>query len=156
MTPTASISFYSVDDAYAPEKSIGFLMRSMIKSNKAERDARLAGYGYADEHWVPIFKLQREGQCTLDGLTGELGLDRQAMMKTLGFLQERGVVANTQLNGEPAYELTPAGQELGAVVQQVLVDVANHNLQGFSDAEFKTLLALLQKMYANTALSKSA
>ncbi len=156
MTASAPVSFYSVDDAYEPEKSIGFLMRSMIKSNKSERDARLAGHGYADEHWVPMFKLQREGSCTLDGLVNELGLDRDAMVRTLAFLQADGAVSQTVLDGKPAFALTTKGLALGAVVQQVLVDVANHNLRGFSDAEFSTLVALLQKMYRNTALGQAA
>jgi DNA-binding MarR family transcriptional regulator len=109
--------------------------------------------------WVPLFKLAH-GECgTVAELARTLQSDPGAMTRALDRLEAKGLVARVRSSEDRRVvnlELTDAGRDVAAVVPAVLAEVLNLHLAGFTEAEWRSLLGMLQRMRANGDVLRSA
>lgn len=144
-------TFY-VPGQYRPDQSVGFLMKRVLSSILAEADARLASHDLTHAQWLPLFKLAAKECDTIAALSRELDLDPGAMTRSLDRLEAKGLVRrerSTEDRRVVNLVLSDEGRKVARKVQPVLAEVLNQHLQGFSEAEWKQLVALLGRMVAN-------
>jgi DNA-binding MarR family transcriptional regulator len=153
-----SANFYK-QDTYTQEASVGALMKGVIGSITHQVDRRLVEHDLTHAQWVPLFKLAH-GECgTVAELARTLQSDPGAMTRALDRLEAKGLVARVRSSEDRRVvnlELTDAGREVAAVVPAVLAEVLNLHLAGFTEAEWRGLLGMLQRMRANGDALRSA
>ncbi len=146
-----SADFYK-PDTYTQEASVGALMKGVIGSITHQVDRRLVEHDLTHAQWVPLYKLAH-GECgTVAELARTLQSDPGAMTRALDRLEAKGLVARVRSSEDRRVvnlELTDAGREVAAVVPAVLAEVLNLHLAGFTEAEWRSLLGMLQRMRAN-------
>lgn len=153
MPATARKGFYRAD-TLVPEDAIGLLMKRVLQSMMGQIDRALHPYGLTHAQWVPLYWLARNGGAMVAELARDAMLDPGATTRALDRLEAKALVRRVRSSADRRVvriELTDAGREAAAHVPAVLVDVLNAHLQGFSEAEWRQLVALLQRMVANGA-----
>lgn len=143
--------FY-VAGQYRPDQSVGFLMKRVLSSIIAQADARLSVYDLTHAQWLPLFKLAMKDCDTVAELSRELELDPGAMTRSLDRLEAKGLVRrerSTEDRRVVHLVLTEEGRKVARKVPPVMAEVLNGHLAGFSEAEWRQLLALLSRMVAN-------
>lgn len=147
----ATPAFYAPEN-YGREPSMGYLMRKLVMGLTAEVDRRLASLELTNAQWTPLFLLYKGQASTLAELSRELQIDAGAMTRTLDRLEAKGLlrrVRSEQDRRVSFLELTEAGRAAAAQVPPVLSDVQNAYLKGFSHAEWRQLLGMLDRLLAN-------
>lgn len=137
---------------YRPDESVGYLMRKVIGSILAQADAQLASCDLTYVQWLPLYKLVMKEGNTVAGLARDLEIDPGAMTRSLDRLEAKGLVRrerSTEDRRVVHLVLTDEGRKVARRVPQVLADVLNGHLRGFSPAEWRTLVDLLGRMLAN-------
>ena len=89
---------------------------------------------------------------TVAELARELGIDTGSTTRTLDRLEDKGFVQRTRSAEDRRVvklELTPAGRQVAGLVPDVISEVLNLHLIGFSKAEHDQLRDFLQRMMAN-------
>lgn len=146
-----SADFYSAD-SYCQEESVGAAMKAVMALILQQVDRRLVDHDLTHAQWVPLFKLAH-GECgTVAELARTLQSDPGAMTRALDRLEAKGLVARLRSSEDRRVvnlELTEAGREVASVVPAVLAEVLNLHLAGFTEAEWRSLLGMLQRMRAN-------
>jgi DNA-binding MarR family transcriptional regulator len=146
-------------DSYTQEASVGALMKGVMGSITHQVDRRLVEHDLTHAQWVPLFKLAH-GECgTVAELARTLQSDPGAMTRALDRLEAKGLVARVRSSEDRRVvnlELTDAGRDVAAVVPAVLAEVLNLHLAGFTEAEWRSLLGMLQRMRANGDALRSA
>ncbi|WP_374567060.1 MarR family winged helix-turn-helix transcriptional regulator [Ideonella sp.] len=148
---TPSTGFY-VPGQYRPDQSVGYLMKRVLSSVLAQADDRLASLDLTHAQWLPLFKLAAKECHTVAGLARELELDPGAMTRSLDRLEAKGLVRrerSTEDRRVVNLVMTDEGRQVARQVPPVMAEVLNNHLQGFSEAEWKQLIALLTRMVAN-------
>jgi DNA-binding MarR family transcriptional regulator len=149
--PHPRAAFYSAD-TYRQEESVGAAMKGVIASITHQVDRRLVDHDLTHAQWVPLFKLAH-GECgTVAELARTLQSDPGAMTRALDRLEAKALVARVRSSEDRRVvnlELTDAGREVAAIVPAVLAEVLNLHLAGFTEAEWRSLLSMLQRMRAN-------
>jgi DNA-binding MarR family transcriptional regulator len=149
--PLPRADFYA-SEGWAPEDSVGALMKAVMASITLQVDRRLVEHDLTHAQWVPLFKLAH-GECqTVAELARTLQSDPGAMTRALDRLEAKGLVARVRSSEDRRVvnlELTDAGREVAAVVPAVLAEVLNLHLAGFSKEEWRALLSMLKRMRAN-------
>lgn len=139
-------------DTLRPENSVGLLMKRVMQSMLLQTDRRLAAQDLTHAQWLPLFKLAR-GDCdTVAALARDQALDPGAMTRALHRLEAKGLVTRLRSQQDRRVvklALTEAGRAAAASVPPVLAEVLNAHLAGFSHAEWRTLIHLLQRLAAN-------
>jgi DNA-binding MarR family transcriptional regulator len=142
--------FYRTD--YPSEDSIGWLMRRVVQSIVQQADRKLGVHGMTHAQWAPLFKLH-QGKCaTVAELARELDLDPGATTRAVDRLEAKHLVRRTRSSEDRRVvrlELTDAGRQAAQAVPAVLAEVFNLHLAGFEHAEWRQLMALLQRMIVN-------
>jgi DNA-binding MarR family transcriptional regulator len=150
--------FYSAE-GYRQEQSAAYLMKSVMASISQQVDRRLVSHDLTHAQWVPLFKLAH-GECgTVAELARTLQSDPGAMTRALDRLEAKGLVARVRSSEDRRVvnlELTDAGREVAAVVPAVLAEVLNLHLAGFTEAEWCSLLGMLNRMRANGEALRNA
>lgn len=149
--PAAPSAFYSQEN-WCRENSFGYLMRGITQVMVAQVDKRLDSHGLTQAQWAPLFLIGQGRASTLAELARELQLDAGALTRTLDRLEAKGLCRrerSTEDRRVVHLALTPQGQAAMAPVPEVLCDVSNRLLDGFSEDEWMTLLRLLRKLSAN-------
>lgn len=144
--------------SFSRENSVGYLMRRIVQLMVNEVDHRLADGGLTHAQWTPLFLIHRGQANTLAALARDLQVDAGALTRTLDRLEAKGLCRRERSVDDRRVvhlTLTPQGEEAAAPVPGVLCDVSNAMLQGFSRAEWETLMALLRRMVANVEALKS-
>jgi len=155
--PAATSAFYAPDN-YGREPSMGYLMRKLVMGLTAEVDRRLATLELTNAQWTPLFLLYKGQASTLAELSRELQTDAGAMTRTLDRLEAKGLlrrVRSVQDRRVSFLELTEAGKAAAAQVPPVLSDVQNAYLKGFSHAEWRQLLGMLERLLANAESART-
>jgi len=138
---------------FTPDQSVGYLMRLVLTSIRSQVDARLAPCDMTYVQWLPLYKLMlQEGATTAASLSRELAIDPGAMTRSVDRLVAKGLVRRERSQQDRRVVhlvLTTEGRRAAQRVPAVLSEVLNAHLQGFSDAEWRQLLQLLQRMQAN-------
>ncbi len=149
--PAETGGFYRAQ-GYRSEDSVGFLMRRIMLSLVTDVDRRLERLGLTHAQWTPLFVIASGKASTLAELSRELQIDAGALTRTLDRLEAKGLchrVRSTQDRRVAHLELTDEGKAAAAQVPVVLSEVLNAYLQGFSHAEWQSLLDMLRRMLAN-------
>ena len=144
-------NFYRADTLRS-EDGIGLLFRRVLQSLIQEVDRRLAPHDLTHAQWVPLYKLFR-GECATSAeLARDLQLDPAAVTRALDRLEAKGLVKRTRSRTDRRVvqlALTAEGRRVAPLVPAALAEVFNAHLDGFSAAEWETLVDLLQRMLSN-------
>jgi DNA-binding MarR family transcriptional regulator len=150
--PTGLVPAFYAPGQYRADQSVGFLMKRVMSSILAQADQRLASLDLTHAQWLPLFKLAVKDCDTVAALARELDLDPGAMTRALDRLEAKGLVLrerSTEDRRVVRLRLTEEGRKIARKVPPVMAEVLNQHLAGFSEAEWKQLLALLARMVAN-------
>lgn len=143
--------FYQAD-TYRPDASVGYLMRKVLSSVLAQADAQLSAHGLTFVQWLPLYKLAMDECHTVAGLARDLEIDPAAMTRVLDRLEAKALVRrerSTKDRRVVRLVLTDEGRTVATRVPNVLAEVLNGHLRGFSHDEWQLLLQLLNRMMAN-------
>lgn len=138
--------------AYVPMQSAGFLMRRVLSSILQQADAQLAEHDLTYVQWLPLYKLLLNGEATSTCLARDLGMDPASVTRALDRIEAKGLLQrqrSTTDRRRVELALTPQGRAVATQVPQVLCQVLNAHLAGFSHTECEQLLGMLQRMLAN-------
>jgi DNA-binding MarR family transcriptional regulator len=150
--PTGPVPAFYAPGQYRADQSVGFLMKRVMSSILAQADQRLASLDLTHAQWLPLFKLAVKDCDTVAALARELDLDPGAMTRALDRLEAKGLVLrerSTEDRRVVRLRLTEEGRKIARKVPPVMAEVLNQHLAGFSETEWKQLLALLARMVAN-------
>ena len=134
---------------YCAEESIGYLMKRVLISMALQVDRRIGAHGLTSAQWGPLMRLKTEGPSTVAELARWSNVDAGAMTRLLDRLERKGHckrVRSTSDRRVVQVELTPAGEAALCEVPEVLADVQNALLAGFSEAEWLVLRDFLERM----------
>lgn len=149
--PSCAIEFYSAA-AYAPEESVGYLMRRVLALVAQEVEHQLETSDLTNAQWVPLFKLSMGQASTVAELARQCHLDAGAMTRLLDRLEAKGLCRRVRSLADRRVvniELTDAGRTAAADIPVVLSRVQNAHLAGFSVEEFETLKGYLRRILGN-------
>lgn len=149
--PSCAIEFYRAAD-YAPEESVGYLMRRVLALVAQEVERQLETSDLTNAQWVPLFKLSIGQASTVAELARVCHLDAGAMTRLLDRLEAKGLCRRVRSVADRRVvniELTDAGCAAAADIPVVLSRVQNAHLAGFSVQEFETLKGFLRRILGN-------
>lgn len=152
MKTTASPAPLYCADQLPSEKSIAYLAKRVVQSMVSQVDRRLLKHDLTHAQWLPLFKLAQGSCTTMAELAREVSMDPGAMTRALDRLEAKGLLKRVRSLEDRRViklQLTPEGREVSKLVPAVLADVHNAHLAGFTEAEWSTLIELLQRMIAN-------
>jgi DNA-binding MarR family transcriptional regulator len=147
----SSPRFYE-GQSYDPSCSIGWLLKRTLLTMRRAVDGRMEAHGLTDAQWSPMLMLALGRASTPAELARELGIDTGSTTRTLDRLEDKGFVQRTRSAEDRRVvklELTPAGRQVAGLVPDVISEVLNLHLVGFSQAEHDQLRDFLQRMMAN-------
>lgn len=148
-TPSAA-SFYSAD-TYKPEESLGWLVKRLMQSIVSQADRRLGPHDLTHAQWGPMLRLRFTGPSSSAALGRELDMDAGALTRLLDRLEAKGLIQRERSSEDRRIvivSLSEEGLRLTAEVPAILAEVLNAHLAGFSHAEWRTLIQLLQRAVA--------
>jgi DNA-binding MarR family transcriptional regulator len=138
--------------AYTPEESVGYMMRRILNIVAQEVERQLGASDLTNAQWVPLLKLFMGKASTVAELARECHLDAGAMTRLLDRLEAKGLCRRVRSVDDRRVvniELTAEGVEAAKGIPQVLCQIQNAHLAGFSTEEFETLKGFLRRILAN-------
>lgn len=158
-TPTATAlprlqaqSCFYRPSAYTVDDSVGFLMKHVMMSIVAQADKRLGEHGLTNTQWGPLMRLRMSGGATVAELARWMQIDAGATTRLLDRLEKKCLCQrnrSTEDRRVVRVTITPEGEAAIAEVPNVLSAIMNEHLAGFSEAEWRQLLSMLQRMLRN-------
>ena len=148
---TAPHPFYTAD-TYQVEKGIGYLARQFSHTIGRELDRRMADLGLTDAQWKPLLLLQQGGCTTAVDLARIACHDAGSVTRLLDRLEAKGFVQRVRSAEDRRVvnlELTDEGRKIAKQVPEIIVELANESLKGFSQEEFEQFTDLLTRALAN-------
>jgi DNA-binding MarR family transcriptional regulator len=142
------IRFYEAG-TYKPEQSVGYLIKRVLQSIVHQVDKRLDLHDLTSAQWGPMMRLRMQGQSTVAELARWAQIDAGAMTRLLDRLEKKGLCKRERSTEDRRVvwvELTPEGKAAMEHVPEVLADVLNQHLAGFSRSEWQALTGYLQRM----------
>jgi len=153
-TPVVSppaVSFYDAS-RYNAHESVGHRLFQLMNMLRRVVEVRMAEHGLTDAQWKPLWMLKEGRATTAIELARETCIDAGAITRMLDRLEAKGLVERVRSETDRRVvklRLTPAGEAAAQSVPQVLAAVNNDFLRGFSENEWRQLLALVERMTAN-------
>ncbi len=144
--------FYTAAN-YSPGESVGYLMRRIIGVLSQCIEREFEPNGLTNAQWLPLLKLHMGDASTVAELARGCDLDAGSMTRLLDRLEAKQLVKRTRSVDDRRVvnlELTDAGRGAAKEIPQVLCDVQNAHLAGFSNDEFKTLQDFLRRILDNS------
>ncbi|MDD0840844.1 MarR family transcriptional regulator [Curvibacter sp. HBC61] len=145
-------SFYRAD-GYTGQVSVGYTMRQIVRLLGLEIDRRMEPHGLTNAQWLPLVKLHTHaGSCGVAELARTCQLDTGAMTRLLDRLESKGLCRRERSVSDRRVvhlNLTPEGVQAAAVIPEVLSELQNAALAGFSEAEWLQLCQFLQRILKN-------
>lgn len=138
--------------AYVPMQSAGFLMRRVLSSILQQADAQLAEHDLTYVQWLPLYKLLLNSDTRSTCLARDLGMDPASVTRALDRIEAKGLLRrerSTTDRRRVELVLTEQGRAVAAQVPEVLCNVLNAHLAGFSGEECEQLVSMLQRMLLN-------
>jgi DNA-binding MarR family transcriptional regulator len=143
--------FYSADN-FTCEPSLGWLLRQIKQSMVCQADKLLGEHDLTHAQWAPMLRLRFNGPMSSAALARELAMDGGAMTRLLDRLEAKTLVRRERSSEDRRVvmvSLSENGVAAMAAAPGVLSQVYNDHLAGFSEAEFRILVDLLQRLVAN-------
>jgi DNA-binding MarR family transcriptional regulator len=138
---------------YTPDESIGFLLKRTGGQLSLSVDRALAEYDMTHAQLGIFLKLLHGCANTAADLARDLICDTGAMTRMLDRLEEKDFIKRTRSSEDRRLvqvELTPKGKQLADQMTQVLINVLNHHLRGFTAKEVEQFKDFLRRIIANT------
>ena len=150
------IKFYEGDIVSREKKdSVGYLVTASYRKLFKNLESSLQPYDLTANQWAPLLALAH-GRCnTVAGCAKETGIDNGAMTRMLDRLEAKGFLIRQRSKNDRRVvnvTLTAKGRKIAMDIPQVIGDVLNQQLKGFSHGEFKLIKNLLQRFLANGEL----
>ncbi len=148
--PEAQTRFYD-GSSYSKENSVGFAMKRCLSLLVRNLEARMQALDLTGMQWQPLLQVLY-GCDTVAACAREPHTDAGAMTRMLDRLEAKGLLARERSTVDRRVvnlALTPRGHEVAKQIPDVLADILNQHLQGFTPQEFRTLLGLLQRFADN-------
>lgn len=149
--------FYEANQ-YATEASVGYLMRRVLLSLTQQTGKLLEPVGLTSAQWAPMFKMHEGKATTVAELARVLQMDPGATTRLLDRLEAKGLCRRVRSEVDRRVvnvELTPEGREVASHIPEVLSEVMNARLAGFSREEWTELKGLLKRMILNGEAMRS-
>jgi DNA-binding MarR family transcriptional regulator len=146
--PRRATAFYAGRN-YVAGDSVGYLLNQVVISMRRQIEQAMTAHDLTAAQWYPLWKLRRDGPGTAQELARDMDIDAGAMTRLIDRLAAKGLVERLRSATDRrvvVLTLTPAGQAVAAHIPQVLADVNNAYLQGFSRDEWQQLTLLLRRM----------
>ena len=137
---------------YRVSDSVGHQLVQLVTLLRREVEARMAAHGLTDAQWKPLMMLKDGRATTAIELAREMGIDAGAITRLVDRLAAKGLVERVRSESDRRVvhlRLTDAGETAAAEVPHVLAAANNDFLRGFSEAEWKQLRSLLDRMADN-------
>ena len=144
---------------YVAGDSVGYLLHQVVTSMRRHIEQAMAAHELTAAQWHPLWKLARDGACSAQELARDVDIDAGAATRLVDRLVAKGLVERLRSAGYRRVvllQLTPAGQAVAAHIPQVLAEVNNTYLRGFSQDEWQQLKALLLRMLEQDAARTGA
>ena len=141
-------AFYCPDD-YRPNESVGYLMRRIISLAAHDIERELEPTGLTNAQWVPLLKLHMGLASTVAELARECDLDAGSMTRLLDRLEAKEFVRRSRsVNDRRVVNLalTDTGRVAAKGIPDVLCNIQNQLLAGFSVEEWQTMKGFLRRM----------
>lgn len=148
---SSTIEFYRAE-SYLPEESLGYLIRRVLALASQEVEHKLGASDLTNAQWVPLLKLFMGQASTVAELARECHLDAGAMTRLLDRLEAKGLcrrVRSLEDRRVVNIELTDAGREAARGIPEVLCQIQNAHLAGFSVDEYQALMGFLRRILDN-------
>ena len=145
-------------ETYTPEKSVGYLIRRITSLLGQELDREFEPRGLTNAQWVPLLKLYWGHASTVAELARGCDLDAGSMTRLLDRLEAKQLLRRVRSSDDRRVvnlELTDAGRTVASGIPDVLCQIQNEHLVGFSQAEWETLVGLLTRIL-DTAQTRAA
>lgn len=156
--PAAVPQFYR-PQGYLAQESVGYLMRRSVNQISQAIDRRMEPMGLTNAQWVPLLKLYKGDAGTAAELARSCELDAGSMTRLLDRLEAKGLCKRLRSSDDRRIvnlELSEEGREAARAIPQVLSDVQNACLAGFTKEEWLTLKSLLQRVLDNALALQEA
>jgi len=140
--------FYQAD-SYAPDDSVGYLMRRIISLMAQGVERELEPTGLTNAQWVPMLKLYIGCASTAAELARQCELDAGSMTRLLDRLEAKQLCSRIRSSDDRRVinlALTDAGRASAQEIPAILCGVQNALLAGFSAEEWQTLKSYLRRM----------
>ena len=127
-------------------------MKEVLSSLRSLADERLAIHEISYKQGVPLRYLHWRSPCSVTQLATAVGVDVGAMTRMLERLETKGLVQRHRSPDDRRVvevNLLAAGAPIAALVDDVLLGVAEDHLKDFSQAERAKLRELLERMRTN-------
>ena len=150
-TPCATAGFYTADTLVTGD-SVGLLMKQSVMGIGRAIQERMTAHGVTYGQWPPLAALGRGQSRTATELARELQTDAGAMTRMLDRLEEKGFIARSRDSSDRRVTLiglTEEGTRAVEPIREVLAEVLNEAMRGFSQAEFDQFRGYLQRVHAN-------
>jgi len=136
-------------DSFAPERSIGYLVKRAHFDAAALLETQLLDSGLTYTQFSALVSVVFGTGRTCAALSRELGHDMGATSRIIGVLEERGLVTRSRDAGDRRVfnlDVTEQGGSMALEAKARLVDQWNAWLADWSPREVETLIAGLQKL----------
>ena len=151
--PSYDGSCYDVTD------SVGYQIVNLVGLMRREVEGRMVEHGLTDAQWKPLMMLETGRATTAFELAREMAADAGAVTRVLDRLEAKGLVERVRSETDRRVvhlRLTAAGREAASKVPHVLASVNNDFLRGFSEADWKQLRKLIERMTNNGCALQNA
>ncbi len=145
------VNFYR-PQGYSAQESVGYLMRRTVNQMSQAIDHRMGNAGLTNAQWLPLMKLHMGAASTVAELARSCELDAGAMTRLLDRIEAKGLCRRTRSLEDRRVvnlALTPEGAEAAKVIPEVLSQIQNECLAGFTAEEWQTLKSLLRRVLDN-------
>lgn len=145
------VNFYNAA-TYTPQESLGWLMRRLVGTMSRAVSARIEGHELTQVQWGPLFMIHTCRCNTAAALARELNVDTGSMTRTLDRLEDKGFLRRERCTDDRRVvklALTEDGERVIAQIPEVISEVLNAHLEGFTRAEHDQLFSLLSRLLEN-------
>ena len=154
----AKAAFYRPEN-YQAQTNVGYLMRRIVSLISQDIDRRMEPHGLTNAQWLPLVKLYLGQAESVAELARTCELDAGAMTRLLDRLECKGLCRRVRSSVDRRVvnlELTSEGNVAAAVIPEVLSEVQNLALAGFTQQEWEQLKDFLQRILENAQRQHSA
>jgi len=146
-------------DNYEMANSVGFLLKSALRSLKARHETRFATVGLTFQQWIVLSHVRNGIALTVAALSRKTQYDSGAMTRLIDQLEKRGLIERQRSSKDRrivGLKLTKEGQKTVTALQPLVLDTLNEALEGFTRQEVTDLEDYLRRIAARWSDAETA